>query len=364
MKKAVTVIICLFCFFRFSVISSANEEIYGDIFDFFSDDAVSVLESFGINGDEDGDFFDITPIKALETVWELFTKGFSDIISAASLSLILIFITALVSGILPQSGSLFFMGKSVAVMTVMFSLVSFTGEIFTECASALLVTRDFMLTLIPIFTGVIAVSGNPALSVSFNSVVFSFGEGVALLFQRVVPVMSAVLTAVCTAGAINPYMKLQGIGRTLSKGITLLMAFVSGIFVAVLSVRGVIAGAADSVTIRGMRFLIGNTVPVVGSAIGEALNSVVAGIGLIKSTVGMLGIAGIIVINLPVFINIILWKGVLYVMGIAADITGCEEIKGFSENLSSVISLITGALCFVSFVFIISIAIILTVSRA
>ncbi len=362
MKKTAVFIVCIFFLFAFSFSVYAGEEMYGEIFDFFSDDALSILRDFGI--DSEGEIFDITPEKALSTVWGLFTEGFSDIIASSLMSLLLLIVTAAVCSIFPESGSLFLMGKSVALMTVMFSVVSFTGEIFSQCASALLVTRDFMLTLIPIFTGIVAVTGNPALAVSFNSVVFAFGEGVALLFENAVPTLSAVLTAVCSAGAINPYMKLQGIGRTLSKAITLVMAFVAGIFVAVLSVRGVIAGAADSVTIRGLRFLIGNTVPVVGSAIGEALNSLVAGIGLIKSTVGMLGIVGITVINLPVLINIILWKGALYVTGVAADITGCTEIKVFSENLSSVISLITGALCFVSFVFIISIAIILTVSKS
>lgn len=363
MKRAAVFLICIFLAFSFTVTADAAE-IYGEIFDFFSDDALELLRDFGINTEGQEDFFGITPEKALSTVAELFTKGFSDIFRAGLTSLTLIIVAALFTGFFPDGGNLFFMGKSVAVMTVMFSVVSFTGEIFSECASALLMTRNFMLTLIPVFTGVVAVSGNPALAVSFNSIVFAFGEGIALLFGNVVPVMSAVLVAVCAAGAINPYMKLQGIGRTLSRAITLLMAFVAGIFVAVLSVRGVIAGAADSVTIRGFRFLIGNTVPVVGSAIGEALNSVVAGIGLIKSTVGMLGIMGITVINLPVLINIIMWKGVLFVMGVSADITGNGEIKGFAENLSGVISVVTGALCFVSLVFILSIAIILTVSRS
>lgn len=363
MKRTAVILICVIFLFSFSVTARASE-VYGEIFDFFSDDALSLLRDFGINTDGQGDFFGITPEKALSTVWELFTKGFSDIFRAGLMSLTLIIVTSLFTGFFPEGGNLFFMGKSVAVMTVMFSAVSFTGEIFSECVSALLMTRNFMLTLIPVFTGVVAVSGNPALAVSFNSIVFAFGEGIALLFGNVVPVMSAVLVAVCSAGAINPYMKLQGIGRTLSRAITMLMAFVAGIFVAVLSVRGVIAGAADSVTIRGFRFLIGNTVPVVGSAIGEALNSVVAGIGLIKSTVGMLGIMGITVINLPVLANIILWKGALFVMGVTADITGNGEIKDFTENLSGVISVITGALCFVSLVFILSIAIILTVSRS
>lgn len=363
MKRTAVCILSVFLLLSFRLSASASE-MYGEIFDFFSDDAFSLLEDFGISADGNEAYFDITPERALCTVWELFTKGFSDIFTAGLQSLILIIVSALFSSLFPEGGNLFFMGKSVSVMVAMFSAVSFTGEIFSQCAAALLVTRDFMLTLIPVFTGVIAVSGNPSLALSFNSVVFAFGEGIALLFQNIVPLMSAVLVAVCSAGAINPYMKLQGIGRTLSRGITLLMAFISGIFVAVLSVRGVIAGAADSVTIRGMRFLIGNTVPVVGSAIGEALNSVVASLGLIKSTVGMLGIMGIIVVNLPVLINIILWKGALFVMGVAADITGNNEIKGFSENLSGVISVITGALCFVSLVFILSIAIILTVSRS
>lgn len=364
MKKAAVIIISIALFFLNGVDAFASDEIYGEIFDAFSDEALSLLEDFGISSNGDVSFFDITPAKAVNTVLELFTRGFKDIFTGAAEILILIVITAMLTGILPSDGNLFFMGKSVAVMTVMFSLVKLTGEIFTECASALLVTKDFMLTLIPVFTGVVTVSGNPSLALNFNSVVFAFAEGIAVLFEGAVPVMAAVLSAVCSAGAINPYMKLQGIGRTLSKAITLIMAFVSGIFVAVLSVRGVIAGAADSVTIRGVRFLIGNTVPVVGSAIGEALNSVVAGIGLIKSTVGMLGIVGVAVINLPVFINIILWKGVLFVAGVVADITGCGEIKSFSESLSGVISVVTGALCFASFVFIISIAIILTVSKA
>lgn len=363
MKKTAVLLICIFLFFSLPVSASA-EAIYGEVFDFFSEDALSLLEKFGIDTDGEGDFFNITPKKALETVWELFRDGFSDISGAVLQSLALIVVISLFTGFFPDGGNLFFMGKSVAVMTVMFSVVSFTGEIFSECASALLMTRNFMLTLVPVFTGVIAMSGNPALSVSFNSVVFAFGEGIALFFGNIIPVLSAVLLAVCSAGAINPYMKLQGTGRTLARAVTMLMAFVAGIFVAVLSVRGVIAGAADSVTIRGMRFLIGNTVPVVGSAIGEALNSVVASIGLIRSTVGMLGVVGLVVINLPVLVNIILWKGALYVMGVAADITGNNEIKGFTESLSGVISIITGALCFVSLVFILSIAIILTISRA
>ena len=141
------------------------------------------------------------------------------------------------------------------------------------------------------------------------------------------------------------------------------MAFSAGIFVAVLSVRGVIAGAADTVTVRGVRFLVGNTVPIVGSALGEALNSVIAGMSLIKNTVGMLGVAAVLVTALLPLIRIMIWKAVLYFVSVVADIFDNSRIKSFSECISGVLSVLFGAVLFTVFVYIICIAIMITVSR-
>ena len=364
MKRIYIIIITLILLFPFSVTARASDSNIAELFEFFDSSSAELLEDFGISFADGEAVWDITPERALSAVKKLFTEGFSGLLGKGAVTVALVLVCSLISAFTDDKTGIFFMAKSVALMTVMYLTVSFTGEIFSECCSSLLVTRDFMLVLIPVFGGVVAFSGNPALALSFNSVVFSFAEAVSMAFESIVPVLSSVLMCIYCASAINPFMKLDSICRVITKAVTLFMAFTAGIFVAVLSIRGVISGAADSVTIRGLRFLIGNSVPVVGSAIGEALNSVVAGLGLIKNTVGVIGIAGVIVINLPALISILVWKGMLYAVSVTADISDCSEMKSFSSDLSGVLSLIAGALCFVSFVFIISIAIIITISRS
>lgn len=363
MKMFFLGLLCFLLLIRFGINATASEEVYTQITDALGEDELKLMDEFGFSAMLGGDVTEITPGKAIETVYGIFSGELTEPVKAAGAVLGILFITTLICSFLPENGTLSSMGKTVALMCIMFMIISICADLFTECCSALLVTEEFMLVLIPILAGVISFSGNPSLAISFNTVAFSFSQLVSYFFSEIVPSLSAVLMAVCSAGAVNPLMKTSGIGKTLARIINLIMAFVAGIFVAVLSIRGVVAGAADTVGIRGVRFLVGNIVPVVGSALGEALNSIVAGLSLMKNTVGMFGIAAVLVINLPVLIKVILWKGALYFISASADCLGSQEIKGFSENMTGVLSVIMGAVCFTSFVFTISIAIILTVGK-
>ena len=341
----------------------ATEADYGKITDALAPDTEKLLEQFGITEKIYENYSEISPEKVLDTIVGIFSGEAVSSFKAALVCISLLIITSIVCNFFPEKTGLAMMGKSIALMSIMFAIISVSGTIFIECCSSLLAAKDFMFVLIPIFAGVVTAAGDPALAMSFNTVVFAFAELIAVLFTKTVPALSGTLLSVCAAGAVNPVMKLQSVGKIFSRILNMMMAFVAGIFVAVLSIRGVIAGAADTVGIRGVRFLIGNLVPVVGSAIGEALNSVAAGLGLIKNTAGMLGIAAIIVINLPVLIKVITWKCTLCFIGFAADLTDMNEVKGFCENVNQILSVAVGAIFFTSFVFIISIAIILTVSK-
>ena len=364
MKRIYIIIITLIILPLFSFHARAQDTYTAELFGFFDTGTKGLLEEAGIAFSDGETVWDITPARALDTVKNLFTNGLSAYLSEGAVCIILVIVSGLVSAFVPDNKGLFNMAKSIALMSVMYLSLTFSGEIFTQCCSALLMTKDFMLVLIPIFTGIVSFSGNPALALSFNSVVFSFAEAVSVAFSDIVPSVGALVMCICCAGAVNPFMKLEAFSKIIMKAASFLMAFVAGIFVAVLSIRGVISGAADSVTIRGLRFIIGNSVPVVGSAIGEALNSIAAGLGLIKNTVGVVGIVGVIAINLPVLVNVFVWKGILYVISVTAELSGSSEIKSFSADLSGVLSLIAGAVCFTGFVFIISIAIIITISRS
>ncbi len=363
MKRILLVITVVFIFFMLSPKAFAQESIYEDIFDALSDDVYDLMDKFGVNEGLYESFNEVSPERVFGTVKDVFFSEIKDPLAAFGILLALIVITSVIQGFLPEKNGFSEMGKCIALMCIMFSVINFTSEIFMNSTSALTALRDFMLVLIPVFASILSFSGNPSLALSFNSVAFSFGEAVTFLFESILPVLASLLICLSVASCLSPFMKLDGISRTVSKAVNLFMAFCAGIFVAVLSVRGVIAGASDTVAIRGVRFLVGNTVPIVGSALGEALNSVIAGFSLIKNTAGMLGVAAVLVTALLPLIRIGIWKGILYCTALISDIFDNKEIKSFSECISGVLSVLFGAVLFTVFVYIICIAIMITVSR-
>lgn len=366
MKKIIALcVLCVIFTAVFSVpaLAASNQEEawYGELWNSIDDDTAKSLEKLGFDEISVQNFLEISPQKVFELIIDIARGGvFAPLRSMAAILIILIALS-LVLTFLPENSALAAPVETAGAALAMFYVIRAGGGIVTSCLSALELTRNFMLTLIPVFAGVIAFSGNPTLAVSFNSVVFSFAQGVSLLFSRSMPSIAAIGSGIAAACSLNPLMKLDGAAKIFSKAAVLIMGFIAGIFVAVMSVRGVIAGAADTVSIKGLRFIIGNAVPVVGSAIGEALNSIAAGLGLIKHSMGMLGIIALIIINLPALIELILWRLCMYVIGVAAELLGKSAVKSLAEALGAMFSVIFAAMCFNMFVFVISIAIILTV---
>ncbi len=369
MKKTVTVfLICIFFIGVFFVKSEAaadtQEEIwYADVWDAIDGKTKKLLSDIGITPSVADSLMEVNAKNIFSAITDIFKGEAAKPLTAAFSVLALLLAVAFFSSFLSY-GKLKELTGNIGTLSIVFLLLGLISPMISSCVSAIEVSKDFMLALIPVLGAVVAFCGNPALALSFNTVVFSFAQSISVLYANLIPTFAAVGCAFSASTAINPMMKFSKLSQLVFKTATFIMAFISGIFVAVLSVRGVIAGAADTVTIRGLRFLIGSGVPVVGSAIAEALNSVIAGVGLIKNTMGVIGIAATLFINLPVLCEIIVWKAALYILNIFCDILSEDNISSFLSSLNSVFSVLTAVICFNMFVFVISIAIIFTVKAS
>ena len=83
------------------------------------------------------------------------------------------------------------------------------------------------------------------------------------------------------------------------------------VFTGFLSIQSVIGKAADNMTVKTTKFFVGSMVPVVGGALSEALTTVTAGIGMLKSTAAMWCVIVLAIILLPTIIELFLWRIVL-----------------------------------------------------
>lgn len=335
-----------------------SSEYYAAVWDMIDPDTRALLQGLGLEEADPETIFSLQPQGLLDALKRLFLSDLSlmrrDFFTVASLLLLLsVFLSFF------PAGSNREFAEIVGVAVLLFSLIAFSAKAVERCAAAVTLTADFIKGLVPVYAGVIAFSGNPGVALQYGTLVFAYAQGIGAFFASLTPAAAALGFAFSAAGALQPQGSADAFAALLQKGIRFVMGAAAGAFAAVLSVRSVLAEAGDTVTLRGLRFLVGGTVPVVGSAIGDALNSLTAGLSLAKSGVGLLAILAVAALNLPALCAVAGWALSLRLLGMIAGLCGNERVGGFIGGCVGVCGTVAAALCFNAFVYIIAQAIVL-----
>lgn len=126
----------------------------------------------------------------------------------------------------------------------------------------------------------------------------------------------AVVSSVIADGRLKAVVKLL---KWLCK--MLLTALVT-VFTAYLSMTGMAASGADAATAKAAKAVISTLVPVVGKLVSDASESLVAGAGVIRNTVGIFGLGAVIAVCAAPFLALglryVLFKAASAVVGIIA----------------------------------------------
>lgn len=135
------------------------------------------------------------------------------------------------------------------------------------------------------------------------------------------------------------------------------------LFFGVLSIRGAIAPVTDSIAIKTAKFLTGTFVPVVGSRMAEALDIVIGGSQLIKSAIGVFGMAAIFVIvafpALKVFSVLFIFRLVTALIEPLSD----ERLVDALNSLAGSLTLVLACMLTVGLMFFISITILVSMGN-
>ncbi|MFV8827959.1 stage III sporulation protein AE [Alkalihalobacterium sp. APHAB7] len=149
----------------------------------------------------------------------------------------------------------------------------------------------FMIALLPLLLALMAAVGSISSVALFHPLIVFLVNTSGLLIQHVVmPLLflSAILSIVSTLSDHYKVTKLANFLRNFSVGI--LGVFLT-VFLGVISVQGATSAVADGITIRTAKFIAGNFVPVVGRMFTDAADTVMGASVLLKNTVGLAGLA-------------------------------------------------------------------------
>lgn len=106
-------------------------------------------------------------------------------------------------------------------------------------------------------------------------------------------------------------------------------------YVAYVSVSGVISGSADSAKIRAAKLALSGAVPVVGSIIADASETVLVSAGLLRTSVGVFGMLAILGICAYPFLRIGVQYLVLKLTAALSAAIGGRRLVGMIEAVSS-----------------------------
>lgn len=129
-------------------------------------------------------------------------------------------------------------------------------------------------------------------------------------------------------------------------------------FTAYLSLSGVISGNADSAAVKAAKLTISTAVPVVGSLISDASETLLVSAGLLRSSVGIFGLLGVLAVSILPFletgISYLLLKCTSAVTGILGEkqlsslVGGLADAMGLLAAVTGVCALVLmiGCVCF------------------
>lgn len=202
--------------------------------------------------------------------------------------------------------------------------------------------NTFSRALLPALAAVSAVSGG-AVSATVRQVATVFFADLLLeaVHGLLIP-MLYLYTGMLTAGVGLGDRRLQSVAELIKTVCTRLLTGLLLVFTLYLTVSGIFSASVDSTRVRVTKTAISGVVPVVGGIIAEASETVLAGAGLLKGSIGMFGMLGVLTLCVYPFLQL----GIQYLLykltAFLTSVAGSPELYSLINGLGGAFGLILG----------------------
>lgn len=223
---------------------------------------------------------------------------------------------------------------------------------------------SFMLSFVPTFASIVALSGKTVTAASMSTLLLFASEAVSFVASfLILPLMGGYL-ALSISTSASPLVGNSGIADSIKKISVWTLSLLGTLFVGILSIQTSVNSSADSVALRTAKFILGTSVPVAGAALSEAVSTVSASMGLLRSSIGVYGVVALAALLLPVLIELIVWRCVLFLTSALSELFSLCKITMVLKAVDSMLSVLLGIVLLLGAMFIISLTVVVTAGRA
>ena len=219
--------------------------------------------------------------------------------------------------------------RIVVVLAIMTVAVSDANSLMNLGREAIRGMQTFANILLPTMTAATAAMGAPLSATARQLATLLFSDLLINLIDfLLLPLVYAYL-ATCAGYAAVGNDGLKRIGKLIKGVVTGVLTTVLILFIGYLTISGAIAGSSDALTLKATKFAMTSMVPVVGKILSDAAETVLAGAGILRSTVGVFGMIVVLGILLTPFLQL----GIHYLAYKVSSAVGATVADGRTSGL-------------------------------
>lgn len=221
------------------------------------------------------------------------------------------------------------------------ALISLGADTVTEMA-------EYGKLLFPVLAGALAAQGGISASAALYAGSAFFSSMLsAMIVKLVLPLLYSYF-CLCVVNAATGDHLLNDLKNFVKWLVTWALKIVLYIFTAYIGITGIVSGTADASAVKVAKLTISGMVPVVGSIISDASETILLSAGVMKNAAGIYGVFATIAIFvgplLKIGVQYLLVKITAYLCAIFTSKQESDLLKDFSGGLGLILAM-TGTVC-------------------
>lgn len=324
----------------------------------------SVSEALEQDGDDDSPFYLLSPSKLWSTIRETILGKITKPLEIAGRLIGCILICALLSAVYDTHSNqeiqtIFFVVSAVCVVSLL------QGPILDCITATTQVLREsslFLMSFVPVMSGVMVAGGHPASAGIYNVMLFFVAEVLATLTTDFLVPLLSIYLALCMMAPVAPFLHINKITSAIKSIVCWSLSIITTVFVSMLSIQTAIGQGGDSIMLKTSKFLVGNMIPVIGGTISDALETAKGCLLAVKNVVGSFGIIATVLMLLPTMVEVCLWYIMAKVSSWIAEMLDTKEIGMILNSISQTFSMLIAMIGCFMLLFLVSTALMIHIS--
>ena len=244
-------------------------------------------------------------------------------------------------------------------------LALYTAMILQTAGMVETVTRYFdrLITLtggmIPVMGVLYALGGNLGQAAVSGELMQVFLVVLQYISAAVTPPVCAVCMSFSLMDALGTRLTLAPLCEQIKKWYASLLGLVMFLLSLALSTQSVLIGQADSIGMKGVKYAVGNAIPMVGGAIAGTLSTVSAGVAAVRGICGVSGLTLVILLLLPMLAELLLARAVIRLTATVASMLACDGEAKLLGEMASLYGYLAAAASICAVVFMIALTLLI-----